>query len=269
MKQIISIALCLLSITYIHAQKIFIHVGAGVMNYAGDLQPKTYTLNQAGPAIQIGAGYQLSKHFSLNYFLATGKLQASDANSSSKRAHRNLSFASSIGETDLTLEANLFDPTVRHAFTPYGFVGVGLFRMDPYTFDSTGAKVYLQPLGTEGEGLPEYPDRKPYKLVQFNIPFGVGLRYTVSDYVIVSTEFGFRKTFTDYIDDVSSATYADTAILSAARGPLAAELSYRADELHGPHASLQSQRGNPNKKDFYYNILLKVTFSLDWSFFHL
>ena len=51
--------------------------------------------------------------------------------------------------------------------------------------------------------MPEYPDRKPYKLTQVNIPLGVGLKYYASERINLSAEVLYRKTFTDYIDDVS------------------------------------------------------------------
>lgn len=267
MKRNILVISYLLFSTILPAQKIFVHVGAGVMNYSGDLQSKVYTLNQADADIQVGVGYQFSQHFTVNYFIATGKLKGSDAKTNVNRTPRNLSFYSSIGETAFTLEASLTDVTGVYNFTPYVFAGMGLFRMDPYTLDDSAKKVYLNPLHTEGQGLPEYPDRKPYKLVNFTIPFGFGFKYALSENLILSAEFGFRKTFTDYIDDVSSRTYADTALLSANFGQKSADLSFRADEIPGNPYELKAQRGNPDKKDFYYNILFKVSFSFDKSIF--
>ena len=39
---------------------------------------------------------------------------------------------------------------------------------------------------------------------------------------------GFRKTFTDYLDDVST-FYVDQTILQNAKGPKAVEMAYRAE----------------------------------------
>src|SRR5690606_13448162 len=78
-------------------------------------------------------------------------------------------------------------------------------------------KVFLKPLSTEGQGLPQYPDRKPYKLTQFAIPFGAGVKFRVSRNTVLAYEVGLRKIFTDYLDDVST-TYVDQATLLQERG---------------------------------------------------
>jgi hypothetical protein len=246
----------------LHAQTFLIHLGGGFINYGGDLQRSVYTLKEANAFIQGGVGLKITEHYTAYYSLAAGKVGASDRKSipTSKTYPRNLSFFSNIGETSLTLEYNLNDISGLYNFTPYAFAGLGAFHFNPYTFDTGANKVYLQPLGTEGQGLSQYPDRKPYKLTQFCIPFGFGFKYAISDNLHISAEFGFRKTFTDYLDDVSSFSYADTAILRAERGPQAADLSYRADEIPGSRYKIIAQRGNPGKKDFYYAGLLKITF---------
>lgn len=79
----------------------------------------------------------------------------------------------------------------------------------------------------------------------------------------ISCEFGFRKLFTDYLDDVSD-TYVDEAVLLSERGTKSAELSYRGDELPGgnPNYPKGSVRGNKSEKDWYYFTGLKLTFRL-------
>ena len=59
----------------------------------------------------------------------------------------------------------------------------------------------LQPLGTEGEGF--YKGEKKYNLTQLAIPIGGGFKYAISNNVRIGIEVGFRKLFTDYLDDVS------------------------------------------------------------------
>ena len=86
--------------------------------------------------------------------------------------------------------------------------------------------VDLQPLGTEGQGLAEYPDREFYNLTQFSIPLGAGVKYALTDQINLGFEIGIRKTFTDYIDDVSL-TYADEVILAENRGAQTVALANR------------------------------------------
>lgn len=257
-----------LSVT-LRAQTFLIQFGGGLMNYGGDLQPSAYTFNQAHGFVEGGLGIKLSNHFALYYLLGAGKLSASDANpAASKYKRRNLNFTTNISETYLSLEYNLLDISGLNNFTPYGFAGIGAFGFKPYTYDTAGTKVYLQPLGTEGQEIPGYSDKKLYKLVQLQIPFGIGVKYAISPHLVVAGELGFRKLFTDYLDDVSSRHYADTAILRAARGPVAAELSFRADEIPGSTYNIANRRrGSPGSKDTYYTFSIKLFISLDKSVF--
>ncbi len=245
----------------IFSQRLFLQVAGGTINYGGDLQQKNFTFSQANAAFGLGLSYNLSNHFSVAATYVSGKINASDLKSP-KNATRNLSFYSNINEGSLTFEARLKELSYSGNFSPYLFGGVAVFHFNPYTFDTSNNKVYLQPLGTEGQGLPQYPDRKIYTLTQFAIPFGVGIKYALSERLILGAELGFRKLFTDYLDDVST-TYADTAILRAERGDLVAKLSFRGDELKPPlDFKAQKQRGNPNHNDTYYTCLLKLSFSL-------
>ncbi len=75
---------------------------------------------------------------------------------------------------------------------------------------------------------------------------------------------GFRKTFTDYLDDVSS-TYADEALLLANNGQRAVDLAFRTDELKGStiaYPAANTQRGNSDFKDWYYFAGVGVSFRL-------
>jgi hypothetical protein len=101
-------------------------------------------------------------------------------------------------------------------WTPYFFGGLAVFRFNPYAFDENGEKVFLKPLSTEGQGLDGY-NTKPYGLTQFALPAGFGLKYAFDDRVRLGFEVGLRKTFTDYLDDVST-NYADPNDLLAAKG---------------------------------------------------
>ena len=71
---------------------------------------------------------------------------------------------------------------------------------------------------------------------------------------MIGYEFGLRKTFFDYLDDVST-TYADPNILGAERGPIALAMSYRGDEVKigDPNYPAEgSIRGGSKYKDWYY-----------------
>jgi hypothetical protein len=236
-----------------------VNLFGGFANYFGDLQSSPYTTQQAHFAGGVGLQYDLNSHFSLLSNLNLGKVGASDAYSpqADLRA-RNLSFQTSISELNLLAEFNLLDLR-SHKVTPYIFAGIAVYHFNPYAYDSLGRKTFLQPLSTEGEGLSQYPDRKSYPLTQLAIPFGGGIKFRVSDNIVIAYEIGLRKLFTDYLDDVST-RYVDPNILLAAKGPEALEMAYRGAELKGgaPYPYTGAPRGNAGHKDWYYFSGLRV-----------
>ena len=189
------------------------------------------------------------------------------------RKQRNLDFRSKIFETYVAGEVFPFmllhknDPEYKPRLRPYGVIGVGYFHFNPQgsLTDANGNKTwyYLRPLHTEGEGFAEYPERKEYSLNQINIPMGVGLKYYISDRVNVSLEILLRKSFTDYIDDVST-DYIDPNLfdkyLSAKDAAVAKQISDKVFAIVNPGLTRNSpgtQRGNPNQNDSYFTTFLK------------
>ncbi len=134
-------------------------------------------LNRRTGSFGAGLQYDLTGHFSLLSNLTYGRVSAADgyAEKADHRA-RNLSFETVIGEWNLLAEYNLLDLR-QHKLTPYVFAGVAVFHFNPYSTDSTGHKVYLRPLSTEGEGLAQYPGRKPYALTQLAIHSAAGSNF--------------------------------------------------------------------------------------------
>lgn len=238
--------------TMLHAQKISLDLFGGFSNYQGDLQAKKFTTDQARGAFGIGLRYGLADHFDLRANFTYARVGAADRyNKNTALQQRNLSFESKITEGNLLLDYNIINLNY-HAFTPYLFAGVAIYHFNPYAYDTLGNKVFLKPLSTEGQGLSQYPDRSPYHLTQFAVPFGGGVRWRVSDNVMLSYEIGLRKLFTDYLDDVST-TYVDQAVLTAARGAKAAEMAFRGGELkNGATYPADGTVRGGKFKDWYY-----------------
>jgi hypothetical protein len=192
-----------------------------------------------------------------------GKLVGNDRyNTKDYLQLRNLNFESRIAELSLLGELHIFNLNTIN-WTPYVFGGLALFKFNPYTYDSSETKTYLKPLSTEGQGLPGY-DTKPYSLTQFAIPVGFGVKYALNDRIRLGLEAGFRKTFTDYIDDVST-NYADANDLLTARGPQSVALAYRGDEVANGdpiYPAKGSQRGSANQQDVYYFTGFHLTYRL-------
>ena len=189
------------------------------------------------------------------------------------RKQRNLDFKTDIFEGYIALEVfptmllkmgSEYEPRLR----PYALAGVGVFHFNPQgsLTDASGNKswYYLQPLKLEGQGMPEYPYSKPYKLTQLNIPLGAGLKYFLSDRINISMELLYRKTFTDYIDDVSK-KYIDpinyTKYLSSQEATLAYKLSDKTIGIIYPGMTrfpAGTQRGDTKNGDTYFSVVAKV-----------
>jgi hypothetical protein len=241
-----------------NAQKLHLNLFAGAMNYQGDLQDKNYTFNQAHLAGGLGLSYDLTDQFSLRGAALFGKVSADDK--FGRNRARNLNFTSRLYEAQLGLEYYIY-PLADHALTPYAFASIAMYHFSPYTHDTSGNKVYLSPLSTEGEGFVD--GIKNYKRSQFSIPFGAGVKLSLSENINVGLEVGFRKLFTDYLDDVSGA-FVDQSALLTNRGATAVELAYRGDELKtgGVYPAAGTMRGSPEKKDWDYFTGLTLSFRL-------
>ena len=151
---------------------------------------------------------------------------------------------------------------VLYTWTPFVYGGISLFHFNPQAENKNGEWVDLQPLGTEGQGTTTLFDgatRKQYSLIQFAIPLGGGLKIAVTPSFNIILEYGFRKTFTDYLDDVS------TTFVGGKIYPYPTEMSPDAINMSDPlktHDKLQ-QRGNPNKNDWYSFAGITLSFKLN------
>ena len=252
----------------LHAQEHHeIGLTTGVANYYGDLQDKVFPSYGYKPMVGIVYKYFMSPHIGLRFGATYATVTAADSLSDipADRA-RNLSFATHIFEVHGGLELNFLPIEVnRMKVTPYVFGGIAAFYFNPYAKDPDGQTVYLRPLSTEGEGLPMYPDRKEYSMVNVAFPIGGGMKFFVGKTLMITTELGFRYTNTDYLDDVSK-TYVNLDTLAAYRGKLAAQMSYRgntvanSDQNYKPNYG--DQRGYSQSNDWYWygNITVTIYF---------
>jgi hypothetical protein len=254
--------ICILLLPVISkAQHFELGVNAGVMNYNGNLQSRNITLNQSHFTAGANITYQLSPSVGVQLGFLQGKVSAADAkNSNPKTVPRNLSFYSAITDVSLNLQYTFLANNDDIKIKPYVFAGLGVYHFNPYTYDTLGVKYFLKPLSTEGEGLPEYPNKKPYDLTQLNIPFGFGIKYILNDTWQIGIEFNYRKLFTSYLDDVGG-TYPDSAILRKEKGPKAVELSFRGNELN-PRLKFPNDkpRATSSSDDAFYSGVLRLIY---------
>lgn len=234
----------------------------GVANYQGDLSARPY---QAGKGVMgMTVSYAFTNRISIRAGLSFARVSAADSlNKMEDFRMRNLSFQSPITEFHLAAQFYTFDMEVKN-WSPYVFAGLAVYRFNPFTHDAAGNKIFLQPLGTEGQGLPGYPENNKYSLTQLAVPFGGGIRFSLTDQIGVSVEAGLRKLFTDFLDDVSG-QYADASELLAGNGQRSVDISYRTDELRDGNSTYPArgeQRGSPKYKDYYYFTGVQLAFLL-------
>ena len=261
MRKILVGVILFLSAINIQAQNFSVTVAAGASNYQGDLQDKKYTFQEAHPAFGFGGLYEITSNLSARASVTFGTVSGNDKTSDNTYIlQRNLNFTSPITDVQFGLEYNILN-LYQHRLTPYIFAGISVFHFDPWTIDDSGHKVYLQPLGTEGEGF--YDGRQKYALTQVAIPFGGGLKFAITDNVRIGVEVGLRKLFTDYLDDVST-TYVDKNLLLANNGPEAVELAFRGNELNTglTYPPAGTIRGDAKSKDWYYFTLVTLAFRI-------
>jgi opacity protein-like surface antigen len=242
--------------------KLGIHVGAGVAAYHGDLmQSDANMFKQASYSFNAGVSYAFIKKLSGRFDIGIQQVQAADSkNSGAQYKARNLSFKSTVFDVSVSAEYSILDLD-RYMVTPYISAGVGVMFFNPYTTGASG-KQYLRELGTEGQGLAAYPDRKIYKKTAVEFPLGFGVKYPINPNLMIMLDINYRITGTDYLDDVSINGYPDKTLLDA-RNPLTAKFTWRGNEVGGEvyPKNLSLPRGNPKDKDGYVTTQVKVSYN--------
>jgi hypothetical protein len=176
--------------------------------------------------------------------ITTGTVTGHDNNFEFNK-DRNLNFSTEISEYAALVEFNFFHYGMRPVdkkYTPYVFLGVSIFSYNPQT-TYFGETIDLRNIQTEGVN---------YGVQSYAIPFGMGFKWQFKRSMAIEASLGFRKTFTDYIDDVST-VYPDLEVVRQKKGVLAANLTDRSQELHSGvyQNGLGYRRGNSDFTDWY------------------
>lgn len=234
----------------------------GASYYIGDINPRNH-FDMSQPAGGIFYRFNYSQRFAFRGGFNFGKVRAEDAQSSDEdQLERNLNFQSKIYELYAISEFNFIEYQIgssKYFFSPYVFLGVDAFKFNPLGSTGDDNWVALRRLSTEGQKTSQNPKQKQYKLMQIGVPFGVGFKLSVARSMGLGFEWGPRKTFTDYIDDVSG-KYVDPLKLAAEKGVTAAIMSNRTTDPVAYQSNTGKLRGNPNTKDwfFYYGVTLSI-----------
>lgn len=245
---------------FLKHEKLSLLGSIGFSTYYGDLCDK-FSCMTPRPNGGIGVLYRFTNHISgkaeANYF----RLKSADV-----YEERNLNFRSGNFEVSAQGVYEIFPYTKhfrkRKPFAPYLFAGVGLAWFSPKGENKAGEWVDLRPLKTEGQAT-------PYSNITAIIPYGIGITIKYTKHISFVLEGGYRMTFTDYLDDVSSYRYADQSTLSAEAQELALKApegsQYRQSYLvynEQGEVLYTQQRGNPKKNDGYFVFQAKLRYVL-------
>lgn len=165
-------------------QRSEIGAGIGIFNYSGDLV-RTFQLSSSKPAATVFYRSNISNVISLRTSITGGKIGATDTKNpiDAFSAQRAASFNLFLLEAGATFEYHFLDwrdSKKRLRFTPFVFGGANLFGIS----------------GMEQKNA-------EYSNIQFSIPFGGGMKYVLNPKYYIAFEFGIRKTFFDYLDNIS------------------------------------------------------------------
>jgi len=259
-----------------------LHFGIGATNFLGELGGadqigtngfRDLEFSVTKLAASLGYRYKISPTMALNTHLSYGQVAGNDnLTKEFFRNYRNLSFKSTIYEFSTNLEFAFIKEQIGHRYRlrgvrgqrgfemmAYVFIGAGVFHFNPKAqIGETKEWVELRPLHTEGQSL--VPTRKQYGLLQFTIPVGFGFKYTLDRRWGLGLEYGIRKTFTDYIDDVSR-TYVDPVLLAQVN-PLSPYFADRSDKTYPYITAPGAQRGDPRDLDSYMFAIISINYRL-------
>lgn len=267
-------------------------IGLGASNFLGELgganQIGTFFVRDlefkaTRPSAQVAIRYKFNSRLAVKGGFYYQLLSGNDKLTKEPfRNNRNLHFRSHVYELSGQLEFFFTKEQQGHRyqiknakgmksynFQAYAFVGAGGIFYNPQA-KYRGAWVNLQPLGTEGQGLPGGP--KPYSRFTFVIPYGIGVKDAINKEWSIGLEVGIRKTFSDYIDDVSGVYYDNDAIRAGPGGDMAADLAdpsllnmpaeLGGNSNGGNQSAPGEVRGHSNRKDAYMFINLTASYKI-------
>ena len=194
------------------AQRVEFGAGIGGFNYRGDISPN-FRFRFFKPGGSLFFRYNPNQALSLRAEVAGGIIGAKDAVSKDPfQQARNLSFTTRIFEGNAVAEYNFLNYEERRFainWTPYVFGGLGYSTFNPS------------------------PKTGDYKTSSMVLPYGVGIKYQIRRPWNIGLEYGTRKTFTDFLDNLGG----------------------------DPVSNDKLQQGDPSVKDTYFYVRLSVSYT--------
>jgi hypothetical protein len=244
-RPIFLIGFFVLLLNSVKSQDLDVGLTGGGMYYLGDLNPGKHFLNT-----QVTYGllvrYNIDTRWSVKLSGTMGSVKG-DASQSTFLPDRGLSFSSKVTDIAAVAEFNFlpyFTGSRRNRISPYIYAGFSVFFFNPIS-----GGVQLRDMGTEGQTT-------PYASFNFSIPFGLGAKFSLASRLGMQVYWEMHKTFTDYLDDVSTIYYLD--------GPniLAGDQKGMLSDPTRNHAP-GMQRGNESNNDWYAMFGISITYKFN------
>lgn len=225
-----------------------LEIGAfgGISYYIGDINPGI-PFKQIEPAYGLLGRYYTNTRWAFRFNLNMTDLTGDDL-VVKHNEDRALNFRTRLYDASLIAEFNFFDyftGSTRNYISPFIMGGISLFHFTPY--DNEGNA--LRPQGNEGQFATDADGNRigpaPYSQFGFSIPFGLGVKYSLTKRLGMAIEWRMHKTFTDYIDDISTVYYEDTQAPS------------------GVLFEAGMQRGNRNANDWFSFAGVSLTYKFN------
>lgn len=239
----------------------------GTLYYQGDLAPKptNFSFGQGNLSWGIGYVHTFNPWFSTSFGYLEGQISGDDAfaNTDGRRL-RNLHFRSPIKEYSIQnyfLLNTILKSLDKYKISLYYTVGIGYFTFNPMT-QYNNEWISLKDLGTEGQYL-EGSMLAPYALHGLNFLFGFNVEFQLYKGCNIGLSLTPRRTFTDYLDDVST-IYPDKVALLDQGYTLAAILTDRSLQSGVPTNNTKNgaPRGDSKNNDWYTHMGIYIKKSL-------
>ncbi len=221
------------------------------------------------PVLSLGYRFKISPMFAIRANFSQGRVDGDDARTEDPwRKNRNLHFKSPISELSAMFEFYPLTERIGHPYRMNGARGKKIKHLSPYLFGGFGGfffnpKAKYQRSGSWTKLHTYDTEGVDYKRISMAISYGGGLKYSLNKQWSIGFEFGMRKTFTDYIDDVSS-VYIDNSSFATPEGQYFADPNLglpEATSYPGPISAGQ-QRGDESDLDSYMFAIFSVHYRL-------
>ena len=231
-----------------NAQRVEVGIVAGGAGYIGDLNQNDL-FKISGVTTGVFAKMNFTPFVGLGLHYNYGNIKGDDLKSNNLQFRdRGINFNTNLNEVSLIAEVNFFDafsPISKLRFTPYVFAGIGGVYFST-TSNYNGINYSFKKYPTNGNESGAPVSIKPYAIT---IPYGAGLKYKLTDYVTLSSQLGYRTSFTDYIDNVGD-YFRVTPLF----------YPYLPPSLYGK-GEKGSQRGDLRKRDTYMFVSIGISYN--------